>query len=62
MITKYNKCIKGGVEPDKTAHDSVLEFNKIEESWVQVGTLKKARNYHAVSVVSKLDINDYCNY
>ena len=48
------------MDTDKTAHNSVLRFNIIEESWVQVGTMKKGRNFHAVSVVSKLDINDYC--
>ena len=61
MILKQNEFIKGGkVKNEDDFHDSVLKFDNIEESCVQVGTLKKARNYHAVSVVSKLDINDHC--
>ena len=63
MISKQNESIKGGkVKNEDDYHDSVLKFDNIEESWLQVGTLKKARNFHAVSVVSKLDINDYCNF
>ena len=60
MISKQSESTKGGKVNNGDYHDSVLKFDNIEESWLQVGTLMKARNYHAVSVVSKLDINDYC--
>ena len=39
-----------------------MEFNPETESWTKIGTMKRSRYYHAVSVVPFDDFAKWCNY
>ena len=39
----------------------ILEFNYEIETWTEIGTIKEAREAHAVSVVSYDDYAKWCN-
>ena len=43
------------------ALDTILEFNYETESWTEVGTMKRSRTGHAVSVVPFDDYAKWCN-
>ena len=55
MISKQNESIKGGkVQNEDDYHDSVLKFDNIEESWVQVVTLKNIRQLAQIRLMITL--------
>ena len=47
---------------DGYTHDYIVSFNSREENWTVVGTMRKPRGFHAVSVVPMADVIDYCNF
>ena len=40
--------------------DTILQWNTSEQEWLQVAVMSQARSSHAMSVVSKQDILQYC--
>ena len=42
-------------------NDEVYQFNVTSKTWKLSGTLQQARGFHAMAVINKQDIVDYCN-
>ena len=40
--------------------DTVLQWSTSEQEWLQVAVMSQARSSHAMSLVSKQDILEYC--
>ena len=40
--------------------DTILQWRTSEQEWLQVAVMSQARSSHAMSVVSKQDILEYC--
>ena len=41
--------------------DEILEWDKTNEKWKEMGKMKKTRYLHAVAVVDVDKVIDYCN-
>ena len=50
----------GGYKGDNIDVNSVLSFNKDTKTWEEIGQLKTAIAYHAVSIVTLGEIEDFC--
>ena len=55
-------CTSSGGSIRGSIQNTILEFNYETESWTEVGTMKRPRRYHAVSVVPFDDFANWCNY
>ena len=45
---------------DDSIRNNILEYNPGTETWQEVGTMKEARSYHAVTIVSLKDYAAWC--
>ena len=43
-------------------YDYIVSFNSSEENWTFVGTMRKPRGFHAVSVVPMAEVIEFCNF
>ena len=47
---------------DGSYSDEILEFDPLTEQWKLVDRMKKARSYHAVSVIEYGEVEQFCNW
>ena len=52
----------GGYYGSSTYYDEILEFDPVNGKWKEVGKMKKARYYHAVSVIEYSEVEQLCNW
>ena len=45
---------------DGSSRNNMLEYNPGTEQWQDIGTMKEARGYHAVTIVSLTDYAAWC--
>ena len=65
FLSKYTGFISlGGYEGTgqygRTRLNKILKFQQETETWTEIGTMKEAREAHAVSVVSYDDYAKWC--
>ena len=41
-------------------HSEILIFNTTTETWLEIGSMTKARHWHGVSLVELNDFQSYC--
>ena len=46
---------------DGSARNSILEYDPETKKWKQIGTMREARDDHAVTVVDLRDYADFCH-
>ena len=56
LITKCS----GGRDNNGDNHDEIVEFSVTSGEWTEVDNMMKARDYHAVSVISTNQVMKYC--
>ena len=44
-------CIAGGQSYDSDMRDEIIEWRDEEQEWVEIGKMKMARGYHAVTTI-----------
>jgi len=58
-----NIIMTGGYEGyTGNTYDYIVSFNSSEENWTFVGTMRKPRGFHAVSVVPMAEVIEFCNF
>ena len=50
----------GGLDDTITTRNEILEYDPETEEWTHIGTMREARETHAVSVVKYEDYADFC--
>ena len=60
-----NKC-SGGYDGDYydggfDYYDEILEFSPTSGEWTVVDNMMKARSFHAISVISSEDVQQFCS-
>ena len=56
LITKCS----GGSDKANYYLDEIMEFSPTSGEWTEVDNMMKARDYHAVSVISTNQVMKYC--
>ena len=54
------KC-SGGRDDYYYYLDEIVEFSPTSEEWTVLDNMMEARGYHAVSVISSDDVQQFCN-
>ena len=56
------KCSGGGIYDgdDYIYYDEIVEFSPTSGEWTVLDNMMEARDYHAVSVVSSDDVQQFC--
>ena len=50
----------GGQDETRYTMNDILEYDPETEKWTQIGTMREARDDHAVSVVKYEDYAEWC--
>ena len=59
LITLLRWSLCSGGTDDKY-HDTIWMFDAVKDEWEEVGRMKEAKYYHAVSTVAVSDVIKYC--
>ena len=60
LLFLISKTLLGGWDGASRNMKEILEYNPGTETWQEIGTMKEARRFHAVTIVSLKDYADWC--
>ena len=59
-ISPNHMFIAGGRTSWGSTLDEVLQFDQSRAEWTKIGSMKKSRYAHAVSVINYNSVREYC--